>query len=101
MSCLVYQFQHLDSFNLTTVCFAVMWSHRSVVHSEDYAKLTTLNVNLLFYYKLNLLVSRNFVKSVLLGCTELKIQLKDLDRIAPILMKTNMKRGIAIIRSAK
>ena len=38
---LVYQFQHLDSFNLTTVCFAVMWSHRSVVHSEDYAKPTT------------------------------------------------------------
>ena len=38
-----YQFQHLDSFNLTTVCVcAVMWSHRSVVHSEDYAKPTTL-----------------------------------------------------------
>ena len=38
----VNQFQHLDSFNLTTVCFAVMWSHRSAVHSKDYAKPTTL-----------------------------------------------------------
>ena len=39
---LVYQFQHLDSFNLTTVCFAVMWSYWSLVHSEDYVKPTTL-----------------------------------------------------------
>ena len=41
-SCLtLYQFQHLDSFDLTTVCFAVMWSHRSDVLSEDYSKSTT------------------------------------------------------------
>ena len=40
-SILVYQFQHLDSFDLTTVRFAVLWSHRSVVPSEDYAKPTT------------------------------------------------------------
>ena len=38
----VCQFQRLDSFNLTTVCFAVMGSHRSIVHSQDYAKPTTL-----------------------------------------------------------
>ena len=32
---LVYQFQHFDSV-------VVMWSHRLVVHAEDYAKPTTL-----------------------------------------------------------
>ena len=40
-SILVYQFQHLDSFDLTTACFAVMWSNRSVGPSEDYAKPAT------------------------------------------------------------
>lgn len=36
------QFQRLNSFNLTTVWFVVMQSLRSVIHSEDSAKPTTL-----------------------------------------------------------
>ena len=42
-SILVYQFTSFstwDSFDLTTVCFAVMWSHRPMVPLEDYAKPT-------------------------------------------------------------
>ena len=35
-------FQHLEPFNLTTVCFCSVWSHRSVVHSEDWTEPTTL-----------------------------------------------------------
>ena len=36
------QFQLLNSFNLTTVWFVVMLSLRSILHSEDSAKPTTL-----------------------------------------------------------
>ena len=66
MNCSFLRFTRFTSFSawtssLTSVCFVFMWSHRSVAHSEDYAKPSTLPKERLDHQELRALLFSNSV----------------------------------------